>query len=100
MRRRRRSDEFAETVIVHTEDGKTFRCSIATTGRETEPRWVLMDEDARQYVGPAIELDHTPEAVRRQVAEWWAARKNAAASTDRKKRGKKSEGKKESAPSK
>lgn len=77
MRRRRRTDEFAETILVTTDDGKTFRCVIGATGHETEPRWVLMDERAEQYIGPPVLPDHSPEAVQAQIAEWWASRQTA-----------------------
>ncbi len=76
MRRRRKTDESTETLIVSLDDGKKFRASIAATGRETEPRWVLMDEQAEQYVGPPVLADHSPEAVQHQIAEWWEGRQS------------------------
>jgi hypothetical protein len=74
MRRRRKTDEVAETVIVTTDDGKTFRCSIASTGRETEPHWAVIDEQAEQYLGPPVLPDHSPEAIQRQITDWWKDR--------------------------
>ena len=32
MRRRRKTDEVAETLLVTTDDGKTFRCVIGAAG--------------------------------------------------------------------
>jgi hypothetical protein len=80
MRRRRKSDQVAETVIVTTDDGKTFRCSIASTGRETEPHWALIDEQAEQYLGPPVLPDHSPQTIRRQITEWWQNRTHASRS--------------------
>jgi hypothetical protein len=74
MRRRRKTDEIAEVVIVTTDDGKTFRGSIVATGHETEPRWALMDEHATQFLGPPVLADHSPEAIQRQITDWWAER--------------------------
>ena len=74
MKRRRRSDKFVETLIVTTEDGMRFRCSVAALGRETEPRWVLLDSDGLQYMGPRVEPDRSPEAVERLIRAWWQTR--------------------------
>lgn len=74
MKRRRKSDPISDILIVTTEDGKTFRCSIVSTGHETEPHWVLMDEQAEQFLGPPVLPDHSPETVQQQIAEWWAGR--------------------------
>jgi hypothetical protein len=74
MRRRRKSDRVTEIVIVKTDDGKTFRCSIVSTGHETQPHWALIDEHAEQFLGPPVLPDHSVETVERQIAEWWAGR--------------------------
>jgi hypothetical protein len=74
MRRRRKSDQIAEVVIVKTDDGKTFRCSIVSTGHETQPHWALIDESAEQFLGPPVLPDHSPETVQRQIVEWWSGR--------------------------
>jgi hypothetical protein len=71
MKRRRRSDKFVEPVIVTAEDGTRFRCSISAIGRETSPRWVLLDNEGIQYIGPAVEPDKSPEAVDRLIRAWW-----------------------------
>ena len=80
MRRRRKTDHIADTVIVKMDDGKTFRCSIVSTGNGTQPHWALMDEDAQQFLGPPVLADHSPEAIQRQIAEWWAGRTRASKS--------------------
>ena len=71
MKRRRRSDKFVEPMVVTTPDGTRFRCSISWLGRETEPRWVLLDSSGVQYVGPLVEPDKSPEAVERLISTWW-----------------------------
>ena len=71
MNRRRRMDKFVPPLVVTTEDGMKFRCSVSALGRETEPRWMLLDADGVQYVGPVVEPDKSPEAVARLVSEWW-----------------------------
>jgi hypothetical protein len=71
MKGRRRSDKSVEPFVVTVADGTKFRCSIAALGRETEPRWVLLDSDGVQYIGPPVEADKSPEAVERRVSAWW-----------------------------
>ncbi len=75
MNRRRRSDKFVEPMVVTTEDGGRFRCSVSALGRETEPRWVLLGSDGVQYLGPPVEANKSPEAVERLIRDWWAATK-------------------------
>lgn len=75
MRRRRKTDPISDIVVVETEDGKTFRCSIVSTGQGTDPHWVLMDEDARQFIGPPVLPNHTSASVHAQIATWWQERK-------------------------
>lgn len=75
MNRRRRSDKFVEPMVVTTEDGSRFRCSVSALGRETEPRWVLLGSDGVQYLGPPVEANKSPEAVERLIRDWWAATK-------------------------
>ena len=75
MNRRRRSDKIVETMVVTTEDGGRFRCSVSALGRETEPRWVLLGSDGVQYLGPPVEANKSPEAVERLIRDWWAATK-------------------------
>jgi hypothetical protein len=74
MRRRRKTDPITETVIVHTEDGKTFRCSIVSSAQGTDPHWVLMDEDAAQFIGPPVVPSHGVEDVQQQIRDWWRER--------------------------
>ena len=71
MKGRRRSDKLVEPFVVTTEDGMRFRCSVAALGRETEPRWALLDSDGAQYMGPRVESDRSHEAVERLIREWW-----------------------------
>jgi hypothetical protein len=75
MQRRRRSDKFVEPLVVMTEDGNRFRCSVSALGRETDPRWVLLGSDGVQYLGPPVEADKSREAVERLIRDWWAATK-------------------------
>jgi hypothetical protein len=73
MRRRRKEDsDSADAVIVTTDDGVQLRCSVAALGRETEPRWAVFDSNANQYVGPPVDADRSPDAVKRVIMEWWA----------------------------
>ena len=71
MDRRRRLDKFVEPFVVTAADGTRFRCSLAALGRETEPRWVLLDSHGTQYIGPLVEPDTSREAVERLVSAWW-----------------------------
>jgi hypothetical protein len=77
MRRRRRADEDIDSVVVITEDGTRLRCTISAVGRAEAPRWVILDSDANQYIGPAVEPDRSEDAVERLISEWWKAHKDA-----------------------
>lgn len=75
-----------DTLIVTTDDGTMFRCSLSALAREGEPRWVLLDSRGSQFIGPPVTEDRSPAAVRKQISEWWAARKAAAPSNPRDRR--------------
>ena len=75
MKGRRRSDKLVEPFVVTTEDGMRFRCSVAALGRESDPRWVLLDSDGAQYVGPSVEPDKSHEAVEKLIRDWWRGMK-------------------------
>jgi hypothetical protein len=65
----------AEPIIITTDDGTRFRCTVAAIGRENEPRWVLIDSSTMQFVGPPRQSDQSPEDVKRLINEWWEAKK-------------------------
>jgi len=79
MTLRRKADRKLKPFSVATDDGTVFRCSLATLGREAEPRWVLLDAGGQQYIGPLAERDKSPEAVRHLVNEWWELKKGGTA---------------------
>ena len=81
--KRRLSDD---TLIVTTDDGTMFRCSLSALAREGEPRWVLLDSRGAQFIGPPVTKDRSPAAVRKQINEWWAARKESAPPANRDRR--------------
>jgi hypothetical protein len=68
-------DKFVEPFVITVADGTKFRCSVAALGRETDPRWVLMDGNGTQYIGPPVEPDKSHEAVERLVSAWWESAK-------------------------
>lgn len=76
MKGRRNSDKALKPIVVKLDDGSVFRCSVASIGREQQPRWVLMDGDGVQYVGPEATTDKSAEGVKRQIAEWWTTQKD------------------------
>jgi len=76
MARRRRLDKFVEPFVITASDGTRFRCSITAIGRETDPRWVLMDSSGAQYLGPHVEPNKSHEAVERLVSAWWESAKS------------------------
>jgi len=61
-------------MIVITEDGTRLRCTISALGREDAPRWIVMDSDANQYIGPLVESGRSPDAVQKLISSWWATR--------------------------
>lgn len=73
--KRRLSDE---TILVTCDDGTRFRCSVSTLARESDPCWVLMDANGAQFIGPPLGRDRSPEAIHRQINDWWNARKETA----------------------
>lgn len=77
MKRRRSTDQGATTIAVTTSDGHRFRAAVSAIGREAEPRWVLLDADGKQFMGPVVTSDRTPEGVQRQVDEWWQSQRGA-----------------------
>jgi hypothetical protein len=81
--KRRLSDD---TLIVTTDDGTMFRCSLSALAREGEPRWVLLDSHGAQFIGPPVTKDRSQAAVRKQINDWWAARKDAAPPAQRDRR--------------
>jgi hypothetical protein len=60
-----------------------FHCSVESLGANHEPRWMLRDSNGIQYLGPPVSLDHTPDAVRGLVNEWWALAKLSSSLTER-----------------
>ena len=75
MKGRRQSDKTIKPIVVKLDDGSVVRCSVSSIGREQQPRWVLIDNDGVQYIGPEATTDKTPEAVKRLIAEWWTTKK-------------------------
>jgi hypothetical protein len=57
MIRRRKGELAVKPIVVTLEDGSVVRCSIASIGREAMPRWMLIDRDGVQYVGPEAAPD-------------------------------------------
>jgi hypothetical protein len=78
MRRRRNADEDIDSVVVITADGTRLRCTISAIGRAEAPRWVVLDSDANQYIGPLVESDRSADAVQQLISDWWKARDSAA----------------------
>ena len=74
MRRRRKRDEDVDSLVVITADGRRLRCSISAIGRAEEPRWVVIDSDANQYLGPPVESDRSPDAIQKLICHWWERR--------------------------
>lgn len=81
--KRRLSDD---TLIVTTDDGTMFRCSLSALAREGEPRWVLLDSHGAQFIGPPVTKDRSPTAVRKQINDWWTARKDSTPPANRDRR--------------
>ena len=85
-KRRRGSDPIHDLIVIETADGTRLRCSIAAVGRETEPRWMVMDEDGAQFVGPVVTSERDADTVTRLIQEWWTttrADKPSQARTDK-----------------
>lgn len=76
QKRRRASDPVRDIIVVTTSDGTRLRCSIATVGRGTEPRWMLLDSKGEQFVGPVASSERNEEGVRRLVEEWWTSHRS------------------------
>jgi len=70
-KRRRGSDPIHDLIVIEAPDGTRLRCSIAAVGRETEPRWMVMDEDGAQFVGPVVTSERSADAVTQLIRDWW-----------------------------
>ena len=74
LKRRRGTDAIRDSIVIETRDGTRLRCAVSSIGRDTEPRWMIIDAQGDQFVGPPVTPDRTPEGVSRLIDEWWAAR--------------------------
>lgn len=78
-----------ESVVVAVDDGTVFRVEPCFFGGSSSPypkhvalRWTVQrlsprahgDDSADSFVGPPIQLDRSPEAVRALINEWWVTR--------------------------
>jgi hypothetical protein len=73
--KRRSSDPNPDTVVVITGDGTRLRCSLATIARESEPRWMIVDDRGLQYVGPLLSASSRDRGeFQRLIEQWWATR--------------------------
>ena len=75
MKGRRQSDKTIKPIVVTLDDGSVVRCSVASIGREQQPRWMLMTDDGVQYVGPTATSDKSPDGVKRLISEWWTTKR-------------------------
>lgn len=71
MKRRRRSDERVDVIVVVTADGTRLRCSVADVGREVKPYWTILDDSGAQYVGPPAIGDRSRAFVEKAIRGWW-----------------------------
>jgi hypothetical protein len=61
-----------------TDDGMTFRCSVAWVGRDEDRRWVFVDRENVDYVGPpcpACRPMPTPDELREIVNKFWTMKR-------------------------
>jgi hypothetical protein len=69
--------ESALTIIVTADDRTILRCTPRQVGGVLVPRqwrWVLVEPSGIEHVGPLYSKANSPDAVRRQLSGWWAAK--------------------------
>jgi hypothetical protein len=71
QRHRRANDPIRDSIVIETHDGVRLRCAVSSVGRDTEPRWMIIDAQGEQFVGPPVTTDRTPDSVSRLIDEWW-----------------------------
>lgn len=86
-----------DAVIVSTDDGTVFHVSPVFLGGPNSPypvhvrlRWAVHrmsqrphgDEMPDSYVGPPIQPDRSPAAVRALINEWWITRRSLKLAAD------------------
>jgi hypothetical protein len=76
MKGRRQSDKAIKPIVITLDDGSVVRCTVASIGRELQPRWMLMTGDGVQYAGPLATSDKSPEGVKRLISEWWTTKRD------------------------
>lgn len=71
MRRQRSSDIVRDTLTIVTDDGARLRCSVSSVGRSEQPRWMIMDQDGNQYIGPVVSGERSGNTDEQQLIAWW-----------------------------
>jgi hypothetical protein len=65
-------------VSIMTDDGMTFRCSVAWVGRDEDRRWIFVDRDNVDYIGPpcpACWPMPAPGELRAILNDFWMAKR-------------------------
>jgi hypothetical protein len=65
-------------VTILTDDGMTFRCSVAWVGRDEDRRWIFVDRNGVDYIGPpcpARAPAPASDALRAIVNDFWTAKR-------------------------
>jgi hypothetical protein len=66
-------------VSLVTDDGMTFHCAVVWVGRNEHRRWLFVDHDGVDYIGPAFPAGSpvpTFDGLRAIVNEYWTMKRN------------------------
>ena len=65
-------------VLLMTDDGMVFHCSVAWVGRRADRRWIFVDPDGVDYIGPQYPTSApalTSDELRAIVNEYWTTKR-------------------------
>jgi hypothetical protein len=73
-----------DAYVITVSDGTLLHCVARSFGDDYRPlsrRWSIQSTTT-QYIGPKVQADRSPQAIRRLIDEWWTM-KNAQPLTTR-----------------
>jgi len=71
-------DPSVSPVSLTTDDGMVLHCAVAWVGRDEDRRWVFVDGDGVDYIGPQFPAGSpapTSDGLRRIVNEFWTMKR-------------------------
>jgi hypothetical protein len=75
-----------DAYVITVSDGTLLHCEARSFGADYRPlsRHWSIQSTTTQYIGPKVQADRSPQAIRRLIDEWWTMKKAAGAHDARK----------------